>query len=58
MHPDIMAMFLYSLTGDRLAILAIGRLEQFAWRFFRLIGTIILAAGCGEHRLVAARTFA
>ncbi len=39
--------FLYTLTGGMMLVLAAGRTDQLAWRFLRLVGTIVLALLCG-----------
>ena len=38
--------FLYSLAGGILAVLALGRVEQIAWRFLRLMGLLAFAISC------------
>ena len=43
----MMTTFLYSLAGGMMVILATGRVEQIAWKFLRLIGTIVLTLAAG-----------
>ncbi len=42
----MLTTFLYSLAGGMLAVVATGRMEQIAWRFLRLVGSVAFAATC------------